>query len=133
MSSVWYLGIPWRGTPSEKLPYIDFGDVLAMATINGARALGIAQKTGSITPGKRADMLMVRTSDLNMVPLGNVRTALVRSAQNHNIDSVIADGIFRKRGGRLLGVDVEQIKRDAERSLFDVRSRAGGKWAPQGS
>jgi cytosine/adenosine deaminase-related metal-dependent hydrolase len=130
MSSVWYLGIPWRGTPSEKLPYIDFSDVLAMATINGARAMGIEDKTGSLTPGKRADILMIRANDLNMVPLGNVHTALVRSAQNHNIDSVIADGVFRKRGGRILGVDVEQIKREAEQSLYDIRTRAGGRWAP---
>jgi len=130
MSAVWYLGIPWRGTPSEKLPYVDFGYVLSMATINGARAMGIADKTGSLTPGKRADMLMIRATDLNMVPLGNVRTALVRSAQNHNIDSVIVDGVFRKRGGRILGLDIEQVKREASQALFDVRTRAGGKWAP---
>lgn len=130
MSSVWYMGIPWRGTPSEKLPYVDFSTVLEMATINGARAMGIADKVGSLTPGKRADIVMIRTSDPNMAPLGEVRSALVRSAQVHNVDTVIADGRFIKRGGRVLGYDVARVVREAEQALFDVRTRAGGQWAP---
>jgi 5-methylthioadenosine/S-adenosylhomocysteine deaminase len=53
------MGIPWRGTPSEKLPYVDFEDVLKMAAINGAKAMGLSDKVGSITPGKRADISLL--------------------------------------------------------------------------
>lgn len=133
MSTTWYLGIPWRGTPSEKQPLIDFRTCLEMATINGAKALGIADKTGSLTPGKRADLLLVRANDLNMVPMGEVDTALVRSATVANIDTVVADGRFVKYDGRLVGVNVEQVKREAAAALFDVRKRAGGQWAPKTS
>lgn len=130
MAAVWYMGIPWRGTPSEKLPYVDFEDVLKMATINGAKAMGLTDKVGSITPGKRADIIMIRTDDLNVTPIGHVKTAMVRSAQTQNVDTVIVDGVLKKRAGRLLGVDLTQIKANAEKSLFDVRMRAGSKWAP---
>ncbi len=74
--------------------------VLEMATINGAWDLGIADRTGSLTPGKRADLILVRTTDLNMAPLGDPVTAIVRSAQPHNVDTVVVDGRILKHGGR---------------------------------
>ena len=51
--------------------------VLEMATINGAWDLGFADRVGSLTPGKRADLILVRTTDLNMAPLGDPVTAIV--------------------------------------------------------
>src|SRR5262249_42535977 len=66
--------------------------VLEMATINGAHDLGLADRTGSLTPDKRADLILVRTTDLNMAPLGDPVTAIVRSAQPHNVDTVVVDG-----------------------------------------
>jgi cytosine/adenosine deaminase-related metal-dependent hydrolase len=80
--------------------------------------------------GKQADILLVRGRDLNMAPLGEVRSALVRSATPANVDSVIVDGRFLKRGGKLLGTDVAQIVAEANQSLDAIRRRAGGAWAP---
>jgi 5-methylthioadenosine/S-adenosylhomocysteine deaminase len=77
--------------------------VLEMATINGAWDLGIAHLVGSLTPGKRADLILIRTTDLNMAPLGDPVTAVVRCAQPHNVDTVIVDGRNRARGGRFAG------------------------------
>ncbi len=131
MSTVWYLGAPWRGTSTEKLARISFRDCLEMATINGARALGIADRVGSLTPGKRADLLMIRATDLNMVPAGNVFSALVRAATVANIDSVVVDGHFVKHGGQLVGIDTAALAREAAASLYQIRSRAGGVWAPE--
>jgi 5-methylthioadenosine/S-adenosylhomocysteine deaminase len=98
-----------------------------MATINGAWDLGIDSKTGSLTPGKRADLIMVRTTDLNMGPLGDPVTAIVRSAQPHNVDTVVVDGCILKRGGRMTALDTEKVVGEAAESLAGLKQRA--KWA----
>jgi 5-methylthioadenosine/S-adenosylhomocysteine deaminase len=60
MRFTWNVGIPWRGTPTEKLPEVGFREVIEMATLNGAKALGLGDVTGSITVGKRADIILMR-------------------------------------------------------------------------
>jgi cytosine/adenosine deaminase-related metal-dependent hydrolase len=99
--------------------------ILEMATINGAWDLGIADKVGSLTPGKRADLIMVRTDDINIAPLGDPVTAIVRSAQAANVDTVVVDGRILKRGGRLTALDTGAIVRDATDSLSGLKQRAG--------
>jgi len=120
--------VPHYDTPTEKLPLVDFTYCLEMATINGARALGWADRVGSIAPGKRADLVMVRATDLNIAPLGEVHSALARAATAANVDTVICDGRVLKRGGRLVGLDVPTIVAEAEQSLAGLRSRAGPNW-----
>ncbi len=56
---------------------------------------------------------MLRATDLIMTPLGEVHTALVRSATPANVDTLIVDGRFLKRGGRLINVDVAQVGAEA--------------------
>ncbi len=51
-----------------------------MGTINGAKALGLGDVTGSLTPGKRADIVLIRTNDVNTAPLGNIEATVVMSA-----------------------------------------------------
>lgn len=99
--------------------------VLEIATIGGARDLGIADRVGSLTPGKRADLILVRTTDLNMAPLGDPVNAIVHSAQPYNVDTVIVDGRVLKRKGQLTALDAEQVMREAAESLAAVRARAG--------
>ena len=55
--------------------------LVQLATLDGAVDLGIANRTGSLTPGKRADMILVRTTDINMTPMGDPYEALVSLAQ----------------------------------------------------
>ena len=131
MSTTWAYGIPWNDTDTRDLPALSFHQVLAMATINGARALGIDDVTGSLTPGKRADLILVRADDTNMVPVGHVETALVHSASVANVDTVIAGGSILKRAGRIVAMPEDEIKEEASRSLFDLRRRAGGSWIPE--
>lgn len=126
MSTAWYMGIPYNGTDTEGLEPVNFPDVIKMGTINGAKALGLDAITGSLTVGKRADIVLVRADDLNMVPYGNVEGMIGRTARAANVDTVIADGRIMKRGGVLVGLDVEKIKEDAVRSAYDLRQRAGG-------
>lgn len=129
MATAWYVGVPWYDTVTEKQPFIEFTDVLEMATVNGAKALGIADKVGTLARGKRADIVLVRTTDLNMAPLGEAHSALARVATPANVDTVIIDGRMLKRGGRLIGIDAAAVAREAEETLQALRQRAGGEWA----
>jgi cytosine/adenosine deaminase-related metal-dependent hydrolase len=130
MRFAWNLTIPWRGTPTEKQAPLGFSEVLAMGTINGAKALGLGDITGSLTPGKRADLVLIRTNDVNTAPMGNIEATVVMSATPQNVDTVLVDGRYVKKGGRLVGYDVAAIVANAKASSLRIRKAAGGRLAP---
>lgn len=130
MNVLYNIGIPWLGTTSEPLPALTFKDVLKMATINGAVAMGLGDVTGSLTPGKRADVVCVRADALNMAPAADPECALVMSASVANVDTVLIDGRMMKRNGKIVRFPVDAIIRKAARSAFDIRTRAGGRLTP---
>jgi len=99
--------------------------MLQMATIDGARDLGLADVTGSITPGKRADLALVRMTDLNMTPCGDPVDVLVLCGLPHNVDTVMVDGRILKRGGRLVAAEPEQIAAEAHDSVRHLLRAAG--------
>jgi len=125
------VGVPWKGTPSEGLPPVGFREVIEMATLNGAKALGLGDVTGSLTVGKRADVILVRTNDINVAPLANIETTVVQSATPANVDTVLVDGRIVKRHGKLVAYDGEKIVREAKASALRIRSAAGGILAPR--
>ena len=127
MRIMWNLGVPWTSDDTADLPALVYRQVIEMATINGAKALGIDDRVGSITPGKRADVILIRQTDLNMLPAFDVESAIVRNAKNQNVDTVFVDGRILKRGGSLQGIDVAQVAERAIASSKDVRSRAYGE------
>lgn len=99
---------------------------LQMATIDGARALGLEAQCGSLTPGKRADLILLRLGDLNLTMAGNRQVdRLLMAAQPANVDSVMVDGRFLKRGGKLVLVDAEDIVRSAREATRALTSKAG--------
>ena len=102
--------------------------LVEMATIGGARDLGFGDKVGSLTPGKRADMILVRTDDLNTAPFGNPAILLVQQAQPVNVDTVVIDGRILKHKGKLTAIDAEEVIRKAVESFAAVRKRAGGPY-----
>lgn len=110
-----------QGDPLAVVPR----QVLELATLDGARDLGIADRVGSLTPGKRADLILVRTTDLNLAPVRNPANALVHAAQPANVDTVIVDGRILKRHGQLTALDVEQVVREAAESVASLQQRAG--------
>ena len=130
MRLTWNIGIPWKGTDTEAIPPISFQEVIEMATINGARALGLADITGSLTPGKRADLILIRTTDLNIAPLAQIETTVVQAATPANVDTVMVDGHIIKRAGHLMHFDVPEIVYRAERSALRIRQGAGGVLKP---
>lgn len=102
--------------------------ILELATIDGARDLGLADRVGSLTPGKRADLILVRTDDLNVAPFGNPVLLLVQQAYPTNVDTVVVDGRILKHKGELVALDPAEIVRKASESFTAARSRAGGPY-----
>jgi cytosine/adenosine deaminase-related metal-dependent hydrolase len=129
MSVAWNLGIPWLDSDTSDLTALTFRRCLEMATIDGARALGLADIVGSLTPSKRADIILVRGTDLNIAPVVDVESSIVRSATPANVDTVLVDGRVLKRGGRLTVHDAGSVVRAATEAANRVRKRAGGRLA----
>ncbi|WP_366295527.1 amidohydrolase family protein [Paenibacillus sp. AN1007] len=90
--------------------------VLRFATAAGARALGLEKKTGSLSPGKEADLIMICSTDLNLFPVHDPIGAVVQFANPSNVDTVFVAGKPVKRDGRLLDVDLHEIRRKGMQS-----------------
>jgi 5-methylthioadenosine/S-adenosylhomocysteine deaminase len=97
-------------------------EVLAMATIDGARTLGLGDRTGSVTPGKQADLVLLDATRPGLFPLHDPAGLVVQSADVGNVDTVMVAGRVLKRGGRLLDVDLAALRRAAE----DASARLAG-------
>ena len=100
--------------------------LLQLATTDGAVDLGIADRTGSITPGKRADLTLVRTTDVNTAPAGDPYEAIVSFAMPPNVDTVIVDGRILRRGGKFTAFDHAKIVAEARAAAVALRDKA--KW-----
>jgi cytosine/adenosine deaminase-related metal-dependent hydrolase len=100
-------------------------DVLAYATIEGARANGLAHKTGSLTPGKEADIIMLRTDKPNVFPINDPIGAVVWGMDTSNVDSVFVAGKAMKRDGQLLHVDWNAVKKAVTESREHVLKKSG--------
>ena len=97
---------------------------LEMATIEGARSLGLGAVTGSITPGKRADLILVRADAPSVAPVVDATVAVVHGATPADVDTVIVDGRVLKRAGRLVVTDPRAVVNAAEAALARVTERA---------
>jgi Cytosine deaminase and related metal-dependent hydrolases len=91
-------------------------DVLRMATMAGARTLGLSHTLGSVTPGKAADLIMVNTRSINLTPVSDPIGCVVMAAHPGNVDTVVVGGRVLKRGGELVGVDIERLRALASES-----------------
>ena len=100
-------------------------DALAMATINGARANGLGDVCGSISPGKQADIIAIRTDDVNMFPLTHVYGAIVQGADSRNIEFVLIAGRPVKWQRKVTTFDLSEANRIAGESRDRVLSAAG--------
>ncbi|MFP3961448.1 amidohydrolase family protein [Actinomadura fulvescens] len=95
-------------------------DVLCMATIEGAETLGLGDVTGSLRPGKQADLVMLRTDTLGMASAHDPIAAVVLCADTKSVDTVLVGGRIVKRGGRLLGHDIPAVLADIAESAARV-------------
>jgi 5-methylthioadenosine/S-adenosylhomocysteine deaminase len=86
--------------------------------------MGIADKVGSLKAGKRADLIMVSTRDVNLGVFGDPAHMLVTAAQPSNVDTVVVDGRILKRGGKLTAMNTNQIVAEAAAANVALRKRA---------
>jgi 5-methylthioadenosine/S-adenosylhomocysteine deaminase len=102
-------------------------EVLAFATMEGARANGLEDKVGTLTPGKQADLILLRTDRINVTPLNDPATAVVAGMDTGNVDTVMIAGRMMKRHGELLHVDWPAVKLMAAESRDHVVAKSGFK------
>ncbi len=110
----------------ENLPaMLTSRDVMEFATIEGARANGLDHKVGTLTPGKEADVIMLRTDRINVLPINDPIGVVVRGMDSSNVDSVFIAGKARKRRGQLLDIDLSRVNRLAYESRDYVVTKSG--------
>ncbi len=89
--------------------------VLEMATVNGARALGLGKNLGSLEVGKKADLTLVDLRKPHLTPLRNVISHLVYSATGGDVDTVIVDGKVIMQGRRVLTLEEDKVLEEAQK------------------
>ncbi|MDT7623588.1 MAG: 5-methylthioadenosine/S-adenosylhomocysteine deaminase, partial [Pseudonocardiales bacterium] len=109
-------------------------DLLEFATIDGARACGLATRTGSLTPGKDADIILLRADDPTVFPFNNPAGTIVTAGHPGLVDTVLVAGRVVKRGGALVGVDLPALRARLLDSRNRIAAAAGipldGTWLP---
>lgn len=100
--------------------------VLNMATLGGAKAIGLDQQIGALTVGRRADLIQVRLSEARMTPLYNVVSSLVYAANADDVDTVVVEGKPLMLNGRVLTLDVNRIRADVARIAAQIKAQGKG-------
>jgi 5-methylthioadenosine/S-adenosylhomocysteine deaminase len=93
----------FEGEQKTPVP-VNVRDVLECATVNGANCAGLGGKIGSLTPGKEADIVMIRADDINLYPSNNALGTVVQAADRSNVDTVIIGGRIRKQNGKVVAL-----------------------------
>jgi 5-methylthioadenosine/S-adenosylhomocysteine deaminase len=103
------------------------GEVLAMATLGGARALGLADRIGSLEPGKRADLIVVSTAGARQTPIYDPISHLVYVAHGDDVTTTIVNGRVLMRDRKVLTLDVPAVLKDARAAADQVRAAVAKK------
>jgi cytosine/adenosine deaminase-related metal-dependent hydrolase len=120
--------VDWPAPPPPGTPdLLTTRDVLRFATINGAQDLRLDKKTGSLTPGKEADIIILDATAINVAPLNQVPGAVVSLMDRTNVETVIVAGKVRKWKGKLLDVDLPHLRQQLEASRDYIFAAAGIK------
>jgi cytosine/adenosine deaminase-related metal-dependent hydrolase len=92
----------WEKNEPAPKTMLTAAQMLEMATVNGAHVAGVEDRTGSLTPGKQADVVVIDATALNVAPVIDPVAAVTLCADVSNVETVIVDGVVRKRDGKLL-------------------------------
>lgn len=113
--------LDWQATGGPLTSLLPTADTLPYVTTNAAASLGMADRVGSLTPGKRGDVVVLNVRDANTLGVENPVSAALTYAHVGNVETVLVDGRVVKRDGQLVGVDEEELHRrvlDAQRRLL---------------
>ncbi|UQA93302.1 amidohydrolase family protein [Streptomyces halobius] len=113
-----------RARHEDATVYPTIPAVLRMATLTAAECLGMADRIGSLTPGKRADVIVLDPGTLNFAPRFDWTSQIVLNGQPANVSYVFVDGRLRKARGELVHVDTARVVREAERAAAHLRAAA---------
>jgi 5-methylthioadenosine/S-adenosylhomocysteine deaminase len=117
----------WQANTDVPENMLTARQMLEMATIHGAHVAGLEDKTGSLTPGKKADIVLIDAQAINVAPVIDPVAAVVLCADVSNVDTVIVDGVVRKRHGKLVDDAAAAVaKANASRDYL-VEAAAQGK------
>jgi 5-methylthioadenosine/S-adenosylhomocysteine deaminase len=106
-------------------PLLTCREVLEFATVEGARCANLDGKIGTLTPGKEADIVMLRADRLDVWPLNNAPGAVVNLMNPGHVETVFIAGKVKKYRGKLVGVDEERLLRSMQETRDAVVSRSG--------
>ena len=99
--------------------------MIRFATIEGARGLKLDRKTGSLTPGKEADIILLDADAMNVTPLNHVPGAVVTLMDRSNVDTVMVAGQVKKWQGEMVGFDIDDLRAKLEASRDHLFQAAG--------
>jgi 5-methylthioadenosine/S-adenosylhomocysteine deaminase len=110
----------------QKLPpLLTAREVVEFATIEGAKDNRLDRKTGTLAPGKDADIIMLRTDQINVMPINNAYGAVVLGMDTSKVDTVFIAGKMMKSQGKLAGIDMNRITRLLSQSRDYLVSKTG--------
>jgi 5-methylthioadenosine/S-adenosylhomocysteine deaminase len=108
-------GRRYRGETDAPAP-IRVNEILKSVTVHGARVAGLENSTGALTPGKQADLIMVRTDGVGVFPVSNAIGTVVQAIGRSDVDTVMVAGQLRKKAGKLIDVDLVKLRTEVEAS-----------------
>jgi cytosine/adenosine deaminase-related metal-dependent hydrolase len=118
--------------PAVSVVPIRSREALAWATIGGAEALGLADRIGTLSPGKKADIVLLDGADLNLFPVHDPVLSIVEQANQGNVDTVLIDGVIRKKGKKLLFTEAVRRQRMVELAASVERIMGQAGYVPFG-
>ena len=119
----------WQRGEADSPAPMSVRDVLTLATKGGAYAVGLGDRVGTLSPGKAADIIMIRCNDLSLGPLNNAYGSVVVGANPENVDTVMIGGQARKRHRELVAIDQSALMRRLVSSRDHIGA-ASGLWRP---
>jgi 5-methylthioadenosine/S-adenosylhomocysteine deaminase len=98
-------------------------EALKMATLDGARAVGLEKDVGSLEVGKKADVILVDLAKPHLTPLHDIYSTIVYSARAADVDTVIVDGKILMQNRQVRSLDEQAVMEKARKTAYDLLSR----------
>ena len=110
------VGISLQPEVYEELPSFTPADLLEFATVQGARATGLDERTGSLTVGKAADLIVIKLDELTTLPATDAAASIVGAGNPAMVETVLVAGIVKKWRGKLTHPDLDKVRASVEES-----------------
>jgi cytosine/adenosine deaminase-related metal-dependent hydrolase len=113
------------GKEGRKANLLPLREVISFATLDGAHAIGLDKQIGSITVGKRADIILIDLTDIQLIPVNGdpVATGLTQGRPS-DVSWVFVDGQVKKRNGKLVNIDIAHVRKVVQASHDFLTERA---------